>query len=300
MRGVFGAEEVMALRKAIVDLRDHYEALPYEEVDGQNGLKLITEKAVGGGIGRKTTLKSIWEIHKTANDSPHLRNAAPLLAALARDARLVNAARQILGEEVYIHQSRINFQQGYGESNPLGGTGFLWHQDFEQWHSDDGMPRMRALSMAVLLDRNVEANAALLVMPGTHRYFIQAEAYSEADITAEQAALRLRTGPILGDHILPGLANKFGIRYCTGDPGDVVVFDCATLHGSHTNISPWPRQNAYFVYNAVSNTLCSRGYDLHAPKRPEHIASRSSKYMGQPLPALRQSLATRELLSLRT
>ncbi len=284
---IFDAEEIAYLRRHIAALRDGYEA--QTEAELANSTRIISESAVGGSSTGNAILKSIWEIHKRPEDSPHLDQAADVLYALVRDARLVNAARQILGEDVYIHQSRINFQQGYSERNPLGGTGFLWHQDFEQWHSDDGMPRMRAVSMAVLLDRNTEANASLLVMPGTHQYFVQAEAYD--DLTEEQAALRLRTGPILGDHILPDLANRYGIRYCTGEPGDVVVFDCATLHGSHSNISPWPRQNAFFVYNAVSNVLNPNGgYDKNAAPRPEHIATRDKRYMGVPIVPISQKL----------
>lgn len=285
---VFGFEELAILKKSIMGVRDYYETLGQEEVDLST--RLVSEKSVGGvSVDKKIILKSIWEVHKNTDDAQHLRDAGPVLFTLARDARLVGAAQQILGEDVYIHQSRINFQQGYSEVNPLGGTGFLWHQDFEQWHSDDGMPRMRAISMAILLDRNTEANAALMIMPGTHRYFLQAEPYSQENSTKGEAALRLKTGPILGDHILPNLANKYGIRYCKGEPGDVVVFDCATLHGSHTNISPWPRQNVFFVYNAVSNILNPEGgYDDKALVRPEHIACRSEKYMGVPLKPIKQ------------
>lgn len=284
LQKIFGTSEVNVLRQSVVDLREYYEQCKWEELDPTIGHRIIAEKEVGGGVGTKHALKSIWEIHKAPEDAPHLKDAAPMLYALVQDARLVNVARQLLGDEVYIHQSRINFQQGYGEHNPLGGTGFLWHQDFEQWHSEDGMPRMRAVSMAVLLDRNIYVNGALLIIPGTHRHLIQTEAYTAEGLTEEQARLRLKTGPMLGDHLFPDLANKYGIRYCTGEPGDVVVFDCATLHGSHTNISPWPRQNIFLVYNAVSNTLNPNGpYDKTFPLRPEYISTRDEKYMGIPI-----------------
>lgn len=291
MRNVFTAAEIAVLRQQVVGLREEYETLPHDEIDNTDSLKLITEKAVGGASGSKATLKSIWEVHKKPEDSPHLRRAGSILYGLVNNERLVNVARQILGDEVYVHQSRINFQQGFSESNPLGGTGFLWHQDFEQWHADDGMPRMRAVSMAVLLDRNTEVNASLMVLPGSQRYFIQADAYDASKLTPDQAALRLRTGPMLNDEIVGQLANECSIQYCRGEPGDVVVFDCATLHGSHSNISPWPRQNVFFVYNAVSNILRPEGgYDPQSPKRPEHIACRSKDYMGVAIKPLKQSL----------
>lgn len=63
------------------------------------------------------------------------------------------AGRQILGSEVYIHQSRVNYKPGYG------GTGFYWHSDFETWHSEDGMPRMRALSVSIALTSTCPSTA---------------------------------------------------------------------------------------------------------------------------------------------
>lgn len=45
----------------------------------------------------------------------------PVLARLVRDPRLVNVARQILGSEVYIHQSCANMKPGFK------GKEFYWH-----------------------------------------------------------------------------------------------------------------------------------------------------------------------------
>ena len=41
----------------------------------------------------------------------------------------------------------------------------------------------------------------------------------------------------------------------TGKPGTVILFDCNLMHGSNGNITPFPRANAFLVYNAVSNRL---------------------------------------------
>ena len=53
-----------------------------------------------------------------------------------------------------------------------------------------------------------------------------------------------------------------------GDPGSVVFFDCNVMHGSPDNITPAPRTNAFFCYNAVEP------FGGTAP-RPNHIASRA-------------------------
>ena len=67
----------------------------------------------------------------------------------------------------------------------------------------------------------------------------------------------------------------------TGKPGTVVIFDCNTMHGSNGNITPFPRANAFFVYNAVSNRL-QAPFGVKKP-RPAFIAAR-----GEPKPLVPQ------------
>ncbi|MFB2351798.1 phytanoyl-CoA dioxygenase family protein, partial [Priestia megaterium] len=75
-----------------------------------------------------------------------------LLGRLAADERLVAIANHILGDEVYLHQTRLNYKPGFD------GKEFYWHSDFETWHTEDGMPRMRAISMSVQLVDNFAFN----------------------------------------------------------------------------------------------------------------------------------------------
>jgi len=82
-------------------------------------------------------IRSIFEIHEQSET----------MGRLAADARLAGVASYLLDDEVYIHQSRLNYKPGFK------GKEFYWHSDFETWHAEDGMPRMRALSMSVLLAR---------------------------------------------------------------------------------------------------------------------------------------------------
>jgi len=290
LRQVFSPDEVDVLRGCTERLREHYESLTYEELDQQTDMKVITER--GGSLvdddsDEHPTLKSIWQIHLPPEDAPHMLFAAELSRRTVCDARLVDAARQLVGDEVYVHQSRINYQPGWSLHN-RGGSGFLWHQDFEQWHCEDGMPRMRAVSMAVLLEPAMPANGALMVMPGSHRRMVQA--YGDPSESGRYAKGALSRGPMMPDSLLRECADRHGIEHCRGEPGDVVLFDCNTIHGSHTNISPWGRCMFFSVYNAVSNTCADRSYAAAEP-RPEHIGSHDPRWAGVPLPSLRQTLA---------
>ena len=57
-------------------------------------------------------VRSIFEVHKTDE----------LFQKVAADARVADAARQLLGSDVYIHQSRINFKPGFPNWEVAEGT----------------------------------------------------------------------------------------------------------------------------------------------------------------------------------
>lgn len=66
---------------------------------------------------------------------------------------------------------------------------------------------------------------------------------------------------------LTALAEKFGINDAEGPAGTLILFDCNTIHGSNGNITPDPRSNAFFVYNAVSNRL-QEPFSAEKPRPP--------------------------------
>lgn len=197
----------------------------------------------------------------------HAQNAA--IARLAADERLAGVARFLLGDAVYIHQSRLNYKPGFH------GREFYWHSDFETWHVEDGMPRMRALSMSVLLAENTPHNGPLMLIPGSHRNFLTCVGETPEDHYRQ--SLRRQEYGVPDEQSLAELAHRHGIVAPTGGPGTVIVFDCNLMHGSNGNITPLPRSNAFFVYNAVSNRLAAP-FGVDRP-RPAFVAER-----GEPRP----------------
>ena len=188
-----------------------------------------------------------------------------VLGRVLGDDRLAGVARQLLGSDVYIHQSRVNRKPGFG------GKEFQWHSDFETWHTEDGMPGMRCLSAVVALTDNHPWNGSLLVMPGSHQWFVTC---SEPTPPANhERSLEAQEVGVPDEASLTTLFERHGIEQCTGEAGSVLFFDCNLMHGSSSNISPLPRRNLFVVYNSVENTLDE---PYAAPgRRPEHIASRS-------------------------
>jgi ectoine hydroxylase len=205
-------------------------------------------------------IRSIFEVHRISK----------VFAELAGDPRLVDRARQLLGSDVYIHQSRVNYKPGFK------GRDFYWHSDFETWHAEDGMPRMRAVSFSIALTENFVHNGGLMIMPGSHKTFVSCVGETPDDHFRE--SLRNQEIGTPDVHSLAMLADKHGIELFTGPAGSATIFDCNCMHGSNGNITPFPRSNVFIVYNSVEN-ICERPYA--APdRRPSFIASRDFTPVG--------------------
>jgi len=199
-------------------------------------------------------VRSIFDVHRRD----------PSFVALAVDPRLLGIARQLMGSDVYVHQSRVNLKPGFR------GQEFYWHSDFETWHVEDGMPRMRAVSCSVLLTENHAWNGPLMLIAGSHRWYVACVGETPDD--HYQQSLRKQEYGVPDDASLTRLTEEGSIEVPTGAPGSVVFFDCNVMHGSNGNITPHPRSNAFFVYNSVENALVEP-FGGRAP-RPEFVASR--------------------------
>ena len=211
-------------------------------------------------------LRSLFAIHDPA--------ISAFFNRLAGDPQLVDMAMQIVGGDVAVHQSRVNLKPGFA------GQEFYWHSDFETWHVEDGMPRMRAVSCSILLTENRPENGPLMLVPQSHRHFVAC--VGETPDNHYQMSLRRQEYGVPDNDSLQQLIDQGGIASAIGPPGTVVLFDCNTMHGSNSNISPLPRTNLFFVYNSTANPLqppfCGK------QPRPEFIASRNGGESCAPVP----------------
>ena len=199
-------------------------------------------------------VRSIFAVHRDG-----------LWRGLADDPRLRGVAEQLLGGAVYVHQSRINFKPGFT------GRDFYWHSDFETWHVEDGMPRMRAVSFSVLLDDNEVYNGPLMLIPGSQAHYVAC--VGKTPEHHHEQSLRRQEYGIPDRESLTWLCRAQGIAVPTGRAGSVLIFECNTMHGSNGNITPFARRNAFIVYNSVANAL-EAPFGAPAP-RPEYVASRA-------------------------
>ncbi|MFR9728535.1 ectoine hydroxylase [Saccharopolyspora sp. MS10] len=201
-------------------------------------------------------VRSLFEVHRTSGP----------IARLVRDPRVLDRARQILGSDVYVHQSRINYMPGFK------GTGFYWHSDFETWHAEDGMPAPRAVSMSIALTDNHPFNGGLMVMPGAHRTYVSCAGRTPGD--NYKSSLREQKVGVPAEEDITRLGYEHGIEQFTGSAGSALWFDSNTMHGSGNNITPFPRSNIFIVFNSVHNRPVAP-FAARRP-RPEFIAARDT------------------------
>lgn len=199
-------------------------------------------------------IRSLFRVHELS----------ALCLELIADERMAGVARQLLGSDVYLHQSRLNLKPAFS------GQAFPWHSDFETWHIEDGMPRIRALSASLLLTPNTEHNGPLLVVPGSHKSYVRCVGETPPDHFRQ--SLRHQAYGVPDPEALTELVRRGGIASVTGPPGTVVFFDANLMHGSAGNITPLPRHNLFSVFNSVDNRL--RPPYGGTPPRPGFLAER--------------------------
>ena len=237
--GFFQPSEIEHIVSEINRLRNS------EELEGQPSV--ITEPS-------SDEVRSIFEVHERGD----------VLASFCRHPRLVAIARQLLGSDVYFHQSRLNYKPGFS------GKEFYWHSDFETWHVEDGMPRMRAVSCSVSLTDNDHFNGPLMLIPHSHNTFVACVGETPED--HYQQSLKKQEYGVPDETTLSRMVEECGIEAATGPAGSVTFFECNVMHGSNSNITPRPRSNLFMVFNSTENTLVDPFGGR--PPRPQFIANR--------------------------
>ncbi|MGZ5173668.1 MAG: phytanoyl-CoA dioxygenase family protein [Burkholderiales bacterium] len=174
-------------------------------------------------------------------------------AKLARHPRMVQPVMQIYGDELYMHQFKINGKMAFE------GDVWQWHQDYGTWKNDDLMPEPRAMNVAIFLDAVNEFNGPLMFIPGSHQLGV-----IDAQHDTSTTSYPLWT---INPDTIRKLVERGGIVAPKGPAGSMILFHSCLVHASTSNLSPWNRVAVYLSLCAVSN-------HIRRFKRPEYIAHR--------------------------
>ncbi len=178
-----------------------------------------------------TSLRAAWAVEI---DSEACRIAH-------RIPRLLEPVRQLMGEDIYLYQSRLNYKEA------LRGDVFQWHQDYGSW-VEDGVPsggHRDMLSILITLDDTASENGPLRLIAGSHQ-----EGLIRTDYDEKTTSYALH---VVDDATVDRLLNGREPFECVGPAGTVVLFGGCVVHGSKQNRSPRDRRNLYFAYNRRNN-----------------------------------------------
>ena len=171
---------------------------------------------------------------------------------LGAHPRLVKPVEQLFGEQLYMHQFKINAKAAFE------GEVWQWHQDYGTWKRDDGMPQPRAMNIAVFLDEVMPINGPLMLVPKSHRQGVLAAGHD-----LETTSYPLWT---LDNATVTRLVEQGGIVAPKGPPGSALLFHGNLVHASGSNLTPWSRWIVYLSLNRCDNAI--RRF-----KRPTWIAN---------------------------
>ena len=206
--------------------------------------------------------REVYNVREKGSDAVRINFAAHLTSApfarLARHPRMVQPVMDLLGEELYMHQFKINGKMAFE------GDVWQWHQDYGTWLNDDLMPTERAMNVAIFLDDVNEFNGPLMFIPGSHK-----KGVLEAQHDTRTTSYPLWT---VDDALIRQLVERAGgknggIVSPKGPAGSMILFHSCLVHASGSNLSPWNRVAVYLSLCAVSN-------HIRRFKRPEYIAHR--------------------------
>ncbi|NEV02776.1 phytanoyl-CoA dioxygenase family protein [Bradyrhizobium uaiense] len=247
--------------------RDGYVIIP-ESFSGSE-LELICDEAervlgldIEGKIleGDALTVRSVNGVHLHSD----------VLYTFARHPRLLEPAQQLLADEVYIHQFKINAKRG------LNGEVWPWHDDYVFWRNEDGMPSPRAINFVLFLDDVAEFNGPMLAVPRTHRRSLDDDAHeirkfepgSDSHDWHHHTSKQLKY--TLERSLLQQAIGQNGVVSLKGARGSILIFHPCLFHCSSTNSMPWDRRLVIVTYNSVSNGLLER-----PNPRPNFMANRN-------------------------
>lgn len=216
---------------------------------------------------KKQSIRSVYGVHQNSH----------AFSKFSRHCKLTELARELLGGDVYIYQSKLNVKA------PFDGDRWDWHQDYIYWQREDGMPTPQVLTAMVFLDAVTEFNGPLMMAPGSHREgVLPCEMFDGTPAGYENspswiANLTATIKYTLDRDVIANVVKTNGLVAPKGRPGSTLFMHGNTVHASQANISPFPRTMLLITYNRVDN----------APKaemlrRPEFLASRDTRPI-QPL-----------------
>ncbi|MFS4467933.1 phytanoyl-CoA dioxygenase family protein [Maribacter sp. 2210JD10-5] len=181
---------------------------------------------------------------------------------LINDARLLKSSEQLIGDDLYLYQYKLNLKEAFV------GKYWEWHQDFPYWHFDDGIDKPDMISVMLLLDDVSSYQGPLLLIPNSQKNGIAQFHPKEHLKNGKDSLLSSLTSDLkytVHNNLVAEQAKANGIVPFEGKAGSVLFFHPNVYHASNMNVSPFERSTAILTYNSMSNAPAKKS------NRPDYI-----------------------------
>ena len=144
---------------------------------------------------------------------------------------ICHAMQQLLGPQVFLVRNHHNCVM---TKHPRFGTATGWHRDIRYW----SFTNHELISAWLALGDETEQNGALRVIPGSHRWELDARCMDERQF------------------LLPDKARALGFelneQVVSLNAGDVLLFHAKTLHAAGKNVTGQVKFSLVFTYRSAS------------------------------------------------
>jgi ectoine hydroxylase len=167
----------------------------------------------------------------------------------------------LLGEQVYLHQTKVNIK------NQNESSIWPYHRDFPFWKVFDHFPDNKFLNVVVYLDDVFEGSGELKVIPKSHNHFLAREAQDEQiDYSLEGSASSDLLFSFSSDE-LEMFGSTYGIDSTIGRKGSLLIFNPNLIHGSGNSSIDYSRKIMILTFNSCSNIPVDQS------KRPNYLCN---------------------------
>ena len=156
-----------------------------------------------------------------------------LYGMFSRSRRIVDAAEQVLDDQVYHYHSKLILK----DAN-VGGA-WTWHQDYGYWYLN-GVLYPNMISVSIAIDAATKENGCMQVLRGSHLI-----GRIDHQRSGDQAGADMER--------VNAARDRLDLVYCEMEPGDALFFHCNLLHRSDMNRSDRSRWSLICCYNAKAN-----------------------------------------------
>lgn len=183
------------------------------------------------------TIRSIYAFHNNSDFNYWLSNQKMIFKFVTT----------ILGSEVYLYQSKINFKNNNNDS--------VWpyHRDFPFWNVFDNIQKNRMINVVIYLEDVVEGSGDIKFIPQSHNYFLEREVEDSKTVYSLEGSSSNDSLFTFSKEEISQLTSKFGLQNSCSPKGSILLFNPNIIYGSEMAHNNSNRKLMILTFNSCEN-----------------------------------------------